>query len=182
MQRLQRLGRRRLDRVGDGEDAADGFVDADIDGGRPVATQFIGLCRERCRINPMFGEKGGAAEHHMSAFYLANRPLASRRVEVGDIGDGDLSLLGSRHDRARKWVLRSLLHAGCEPQNSFLDKSRRSDNPGHSRFAFGQRPGLVDHQRVDLLHSLERLGVLDQNAGGRSLADTDHDRHRRREP
>ena len=30
--------------------------------------------------------------------------------------------------------------------------------------AFGQRAGLVDDEGVDLLHPLERLGVLDQHA------------------
>ena len=32
------------------------------------------------------------------------------------------------------------------------------------RLADGQRAGLVDHQRVDLLHQLERFGILDEHA------------------
>ena len=48
--------------------------------------------------------------------------------------------------------------------------------------AFGQRAGLVDDERVDLLEALQRLGVLDQHAGLRAAPDADHDRHRRGEP
>src|SRR5437763_980504 len=50
----------------------------------------------------------------------------------------------------------------------------------HLRLAFGERTGLVDHQRVDLLHAFERLGVPDQHAGLRPAPNADHDRHRGR--
>ena len=50
-----------------------------------------------------------------------------------------------------------------------------------ARLAFGQRAGLVHHERVDLLQQLDRFGVPDQHAGLRAAADADHDRHRRRQ-
>ena len=50
-----------------------------------------------------------------------------------------------------------------------------------ARFAFGQRAGLVDDERVDLFHPLDRFGVFDQHAGLRAASDADHDRHRRGE-
>ena len=49
------------------------------------------------------------------------------------------------------------------------------------RLALGERAGLVDDERVDLLHALQRLGVLDQDAGLGATPDADHDRHRRGE-
>ena len=52
----------------------------------------------------------------------------------------------------------------------------------HLGLAFGQRAGLVDHQRVDFGEALERLGVLDQHAGPGAAAGADHDRHRRGRP
>ena len=61
-------------------------------------------------------------------------------------------------------------------------EARRRHDGGDGRLAFGQRAGLVDHQRIDLLHALERFGVADQHAGLRAAPDADHDRHRRREP
>ena len=58
-------------------------------------------------------------------------------------------------------------------------RSRRRLDLDDLRAALGQGAGLVDDQRVDLLHPLERLGVPDQHAVLRALADADHDRHRR---
>src|SRR5207248_4839147 len=39
-----------------------------------------------------------------------------------------------------------------------------SDDDLQTRFAFGQRAGLVDNERIDLFHELQRFGVLDQYA------------------
>ena len=78
--------------------------------------------------------------------------------------------------------------SGCSLPRSTLAAKRStsaSSKPGAGddrhdlRLAFGERAGLVDHQRVDLLHALQRLGVLDQHAVLRAAADADHDRHRR---
>ena len=80
---------------------------------------------------------------------------------------------------------------GCSLDRSRLaasDRTVASSMPGagdhrcHPRLALGQRPGLVDHQRVHLLEPLQGLGVLDQHARGRPLADADHDGHGRRQP
>ena len=75
--------------------------------------------------------------------------------------------------RARRWRRAAAASASSKP-------SARHDRD-HLRLALGQRAGLVDDQRVDLLHALQRLGVLDQHAGLRAAADADHDRHRRGE-
>ncbi len=64
---------------------------------------------------------------------------------------------------------------------SALGEARRRHDRGHRRLALGQGAGLVDDERVDLLHVLERFGVLDEHAGLRAAADADHDRHRRGE-
>ena len=46
---------------------------------------------------------------------------------------------------------------------------RRSRRPTtSSRLALGQRPGLVDHEGVDLVQDLQRLGVLEQHARRRA--------------
>src|SRR3546814_5111935 len=49
------------------------------------------------------------------------------------------------------------------------------------RSSFRERAGLVDHKRVDLLHMLKRLGILDENAEPRAPAEAYNDRHRRRQ-
>ena len=78
-------------------------------------------------------------------------------------------------------MLAHAFETGREPEQFvFADPWRRPHrhNPG---LAFGQRAGLVDDQRVDLLEPLERLRVLDEHARSRAPPDADHDRHRRRE-
>ena len=88
----------------------------------------------------------------------------------------------ARDDRLGERVLAGALDAGGEAQDLVLRKAFGRHDRGHGRPALGQRAGLVDDERVDLLHALQRLGVLDQHAGLRAAADADHDRHRRRQP
>ena len=76
-------------------------------------------------------------------------------------------------------MLAGALDGRGQPQNIGLVKSDCRNDRHHLRLALGQRSRLVDHQRVDLLHALERFGVLDQDASLRATPDADHDRHRR---
>ena len=111
----------------------------------------------------------------------AEHALAGRRVEVGDPG-------AARACAARAAATMAAA-SGCSLARSTLAASRssrlveacRRHDRGDRRPAFGQRAGLVDDQRVDLLQPLQRLGVLDQHAGLGAAADADHDRHRRGE-
>ena len=90
--------------------------------------------------------------------------------------------LGGAHDRLRRagarWRARRWPRGAGRRLPS---KPSAGDDGRDGRPPFGQRAGLVDDERVDLLHALQRLGVLDQHAGLRAAADADHDRHRRRE-
>ena len=52
---------------------------------------------------------------------------------------------------------------------------------GHARLALGDRPGLVEHDGVELVRGLERGAVADQDAVLGALAGADHDRRRRRQ-
>ena len=64
-------------------------------------------------------------------------------------------------------------------QNFVVVEARRRHDRDHLGLALGQRARLVDHQRVDLLHVLQRFGILDQHTGRGTASDPDHDRHRR---
>ncbi len=77
-------------------------------------------------------------------------------------------------------LARPFERGGKRQDHGLVEAGGRGD-AGHRRFALGQRPRLVHHQRVDLLHALEGGSVLDEHAGRGSLADADHDRHRRRQ-
>ena len=106
---------------------------------------------------------------------------ADGEVEVAHGRGRDPAGIGRRHDGERQRVFTRPLDAGREAENLTIFKARRGDDPRHGRFAFSQRAGLVDDERVDLLHSLKRLGVLDQHASS-AAPDTDHDRHRLARP
>jgi hypothetical protein len=112
-----------------------------------------------------------------AALDLATRPLPSG-VEARHRASLDLAL--SRvDDRAARAVLARPLDARGEPQHL------GSRKPGSGRSHHLGLPSVsvrsCRRPRIDPLHALERLGVLDQHAGLRAAADADHDRHRRGE-
>lgn len=61
--------------------------------------------------------------------------------------------------------------AGGEPQQFGV---HGDDLP----LAFGQRARLVDDQRINVFHTFERFGILDEDAHVSAALDADHDRHR----
>src|SRR3954463_6337712 len=134
-------------------------------------------------------------------FALPRRPrrpstTPTAPLPVGE-SNSDTADIGSPRSRAEATIAAA---SGCSLACSTLAASRsaphaaaRSQPPppreagrGRTRHNLGpalrQRACLVDHERVDLLHALERFGVLDQHAGLGAASDADHDRHRRRQP
>ena len=179
---LQRVGCGRLDRVGDGDDAGGLAVHGKEDGGRAVAAQALGFRSESGRVDVQFAEKSGIAEREPFAVDRADRRpfrLGESKSRTGE-SSSLRSAAAATMAAARGCSLpRSTLAASCSTCVS--SKSGRRHDRHDLRLAFGERAGLVDHERVDLFHALERFGVLDQHAGLRAAADADHDRHRRRE-
>ena len=110
-------------------------------------------------------------------------PLPVTRGEIRDVRAGIKSALARPQPRWRRPADARSSAPGWRraPAPSASSKPAAGTHGDHARLAFGQRAGLVDDQRVDFLEALQRLGVLDQHARGRALADADHDRHRRRE-
>ena len=109
-------------------------------------------------------------------------PLPAGASKFAHVASVELALGGGGDDRRGERMFAAALDAGGEAQDLRLVKAAAGDDRDHLRLAFGQRAGLVDHQRVDLFHPLQRFGILDQHAGLRAAADADHDRHRRGEP
>ena len=65
-QRLQRIRRRRLDRIGDGEQPRQLAVDGDVDHGGAVAAQALALVVQRLRIDAERLQEVRVAEHDAS--------------------------------------------------------------------------------------------------------------------
>ena len=90
-------------------------------------------------------------------------------------------LLCGADDRERKRMFARLFHACGQTQDLVLIEARGRNDGHHLRLALRERSGLVDDERVDLFHPLQRLGVLDQHPDLGAAPHTDHDRHRRRQ-
>ena len=102
---------------------------------------------------------------------------------VKSVGGAELqaAFLGAFDDRSGERMLAAPFEAGGQPQQLVLVDGADRNDADEARLALGQGPGLVDDQGVDLLHQLERFGVLDEDPGVRAAPGADHDRHRRRQ-
>src|SRR3546814_604850 len=118
---------------------------------------------------------------YTTLFRSAERALAGWRIEVRDFGKCDPPILGGGDHGESERMLGRPLDASGEPQQFALLMAGGGDDAGNRGAPFGQRPGLVDDERVDLLHSLQGFGILDEDAEPRAPPDADHDRHRRRQ-
>ena len=125
-QRLQRLRRRRLHRVGDGEHSRQLAVDGDEDrqsrrrraDARPARSSDAVSMPSDCR-------KSALPSTMRLAVDLADRALAGRRVEFLDLAEIEIALLGRPHDGVGQRMLARPLDARGQPQNIGLVKSRR---------------------------------------------------------
>ena len=77
---------------------------------------------------------------------------------------------GCSEDRSAEATRRSRSSASTSPSG---------DHVGEGGLAPGDRPGLVEDDRVELLGRLQRLGRADEDAVAGALAGADHDRQRR---
>src|SRR3954469_12151297 len=103
--------------------------------------------------------------------------LSGDRIEVTHFAQGCIALRGTPEDRARQRMLAAALEARGDLEHSLLGRAF-GWNYGHEPgLAFGERAGLVDHQRVDLFQALERFGITDEHARLGTPAGADHDRH-----
>ncbi len=78
--------------------------------------------------------------------------FAGDRLEIRHVDELDAAILRARNDRRAPADARcSLQTRGQSSSVSFVDRRQRSTTAIELRFAFGQRAGLIDDERVDLL-------------------------------
>ena len=181
VQRPDRLGRRRLDRIGDGDDAGQPFVDGNEHRRLAFGLQRLGFGRQGRGVDAEIGHHGGVAERDLPARHRAGNALAGDRLEAAGLTDRQAAFAGAADDGLGQRMLRAFFQAGGERQQFVLRKAFGSDDIGQPRPAFGQGAGLVDDQRIDRSEAFERGGFLDQHAGMRPAPGGGHDRHRRRQ-
>ena len=87
----------------------------------------------------------------------------------------------SLDDRGGQRVLAAALQAGDQLHDALFGFAAEGDHRHQLGLALGERSGLVERQRCDLLQCLQRLGVLDEDASARAASSADHDCHGRRQ-
>ena len=95
---------------------------------------------------------------------LPDTPEPGQRLKARDGRPLEAASPGGLDDRRGERMLARLLESGGELEHVGLGERSDGGDAGHARPALGQRAGLVDDERVDLLQPLERLGVPDQHA------------------
>src|SRR6516165_1257301 len=78
-------------------------------------------------------------------------------------------------------MLAAALKTSDQPQQLIVVRAADRGDANQARLPLGQGASLVDNERIDLLHQLERFGVLDENADAGAAPGAHHDRHRRRQ-
>src|SRR3546814_19676328 len=97
----------------------------------------------------------------------ADDALADRLVDSRWLNEREAPVFGRLDDRGRQWMFAAALEARGNPEEVLLLEAVRDFNGDDRGLAFGQRPGLVDAERVDLLHPFNRLGIIAQHTGFR---------------
>ncbi len=83
--------------------------------------------------------------------------------------DSDIPRSFAGDDRGRERVLAVDLGGGDQAQQFGLVLTAHRDHVGQRGLPARDRPGLVEHDDVELVRRLQRLGVLDQDAVLRAL-------------
>src|SRR5262249_53598332 len=87
------------------------------------------------------------------------------------------TLVCGSDDGLSEWMLTATFDACSEVNHLVLIKPGDGHNCNDRRFTLGKRSRFVDDKRVDFLHALKRLGVLDQDACTCAAPHANHDGH-----
>jgi hypothetical protein len=169
----------RLDRVGDRNQSGELTIHRQIHGRLAVPTQRLGPFVAGCRRYTDGIHHRSIAECNGTTFHRRHDALAGYRFEVGGGPTCGLTLFGTGDDGLCQRMFGTPFQRGGQGQHVVFLEARHGDDIGQLRPAFGQRAGFVDHQRIDARHALQRLGILDQDAGLGAATRRRHDRHGR---
>ena len=115
----------------------------------PSLAQAFRLPVERAGRDAELGQERRIADHHAPAFDHADRALAGRRSRIrGHLRSRFRARAAAATIAVGERMFARSLDACSEAQDLAFDESRRRHDCDHVRLAFGERAGLVDHQRV----------------------------------
>ena len=142
MQAGHRFRRRRLDRVGNGEQPEELLTPGQVhDAAAPLALGLAG-CDERADFHAFLPHQHRVAQCQALAVDDSSHADAGRGVEVLDPGQLESSPARGFHDRRRKRVLAALVEARSQAQHVAIVEARRGDGLFECGLAFGSVPVL----------------------------------------
>ena len=178
-QAANRLGGVGLERVGHrdhaGEDAA---VDAHEHDRLAVVLERRDLVLVRRDVDALAGHQLAVAEGDALAHDRAFDTVSRDRREALDRRQVDAVVLGAGDDRLGQRVLGVALERRRQREHPGCVVTVDEHDVGDLGLAVGQRAGLVEDDRRDLVGGLERVTGLDEDAVLGASAGADHDRGR----
>ena len=145
----------------------------------PIGAECFRARSERAGIDSELGEERRVPERHRAPLDPALHALARDGANDSAAAESTSPLLGAAHDGRGQRVLASPLEARRPSKERLcVDPLGRLDGD-ELRLAFGEGPGLVDHQRIDRrITSMASASLKSTPEVGASPC-RDHDRHRR---
>ena len=152
MQRRDRLRRRRLDRVGDGDDGGEPAVDGGIERALALGRRDAAAARESGDTSsPSFVMKRSAPTSTLRPSTRAETPKPGTASKLSVDGKRQAALLGRRDDGLARSDARSgLSTAATSAQHLGFREALGGDEVGQLRPALGQGAGLVEGDDVDV--------------------------------
>ena len=120
-------------------------------------------------------EAGQVAERHTAVFDHPCNAFAGWGIEALNVGKRNFALGCGGDDGGSQRMFACALNTCRKAQHLIIVNPCGRNDGNNLRLTLGKRSRLVDDERVDLLHALQRLGILDQHAGLRATSDANHD-------
>ena len=131
----------------------------------PSARSSSARCVNDPRVDPELRKQFRVSQRDALSVHPADHPSTGRRIEILYLAERKLFLLRGRQDGASQRDARSPAPDWPPGEGVRLLETIRRNHCRHPGLSLGQGAGLVDHERVDLLEALQRLGILDEDAG-----------------
>jgi hypothetical protein len=160
-ERLKRIRRALFDGIGNSDHPGQLVVDGEEDRSCAILAQPLGLALKRRGRDTEFSEIFRIAECHTAVFDHPCNALAGRRIEVLNFGKCNFSLGCRGDDGGSQRMFACTFDTGRKAQYVLFVDSFSRDDGNSFRLTLGKRARLVDNERVDLLHALQRLGIFD---------------------
>ncbi len=169
------MRRRSFHRIRNADDSCDLAIDGYKHRSGPIPPHAIGLACKHIGGDFQFTQVIGIADDNALPVHHADGALARWRIKTHDLGQNQTALFRCDDNDVSQRILARLFNRSRQGQQFIFIPALDRGDGGDQGLAFRERAGLVDNERVDLLHPLQRFRVTDENSGLRAAAHSHHD-------